>query len=62
MITAFINRFKGMSRDLVLFLVVSFGVGLAGSLVESTFKWADLTFWEDHHGVSGFQVSDGCID
>ena len=38
MITAFVNRFKGMSRDLALFFVVSFGVGLAGSLVESTFN------------------------
>ena len=53
MITAFINRFKGMSRDLALFLVVSFGVGLAGSLVESTFN----NFVNETYTLTGFQRS-----
>ena len=53
MITAFVNRFKGMSRDLALFLVVSFGVGLAGSLVESTFN----NFVNETYTLTGFQRS-----
>lgn len=53
MITAVVNRFKGMSRDLALFLVVSFGIGLAGSLVESTFN----NFINDTYTLTGFQRS-----
>ena len=53
MITAFINRFKGMSRDLALFFVVSFGIGLAGSLVDSTFN----NFLNDSYVLTGFQRS-----
>ena len=53
MITTFVNRFKGMSRDLALFMVVSFGVGLAGSLVESTFN----NFVNESYTLTGFQRS-----
>jgi predicted MFS family arabinose efflux permease len=53
MITAFFNRLKGMSRDLTLFFIVSFGVALAGSLVDSTLN----NYLNDTYTLSGFQRS-----
>ena len=53
MITAFINKFKGMSRDLALFFVVSFAVGLAGNLIDSTLN----NFLNETYALTGFQRS-----
>jgi MFS family permease len=53
MITAFINKFKGMSRDLMLFFIVSFAVGLAGNLIDSTLN----NFLNETYTLTGFQRS-----
>lgn len=53
MITNFINKVKGMPRELALFFAVSFGVGLAGSLVDSTLN----NFLNDTYTLTGFQRS-----
>ena len=53
MIRPFIQRVKGMRRELALFFAVSFGVGLGGSLVESTLN----NFLNDTYTLTGFQRS-----
>ena len=53
MVKAFIQRVKSMRRELALFFAVSFGVGLGGSLVESTLN----NFLNDTYSLTGFQRS-----
>jgi predicted MFS family arabinose efflux permease len=47
------TRVSKISRELILFIVVSFAVGMAGSLVDSTFN----NFLNDNFSLSGFQRS-----
>lgn len=53
MIKRFLQRLKGMSRELTIFVVTSFTIGVAGSLVESTLN----NYLNDSFALSGFQRS-----
>ena len=53
MVKQFINRIKGMPRELALFFAISFAVGLAGNLVDSTLN----NFLNDTYILTGFQRS-----
>lgn len=53
MIKGFLQRLKGMSRELTIFVVTSFTVGVAGSLVESTLN----NYLNDSFALNGFQRS-----
>jgi predicted MFS family arabinose efflux permease len=47
------SRLKNISRELILFIIISFAVGMAGSLVESTLN----NFLNDSFSLTGFQRS-----
>jgi hypothetical protein len=47
------SRIANLSRELALFSIASFAVGMAGSLVDSTFN----NFLNDSFTLSGFQRS-----
>lgn len=53
MTNTFRSRFSNLSRELALFAVASFAVGMAGSLVDSTFN----NFLNDSFSLTGFQRS-----
>jgi predicted MFS family arabinose efflux permease len=53
MISRFIQRLKSMPRDLALFFFISFAVGLAANLVDSTFN----NFLNETYTLTGFQRS-----
>lgn len=53
MVKKFIQRIKNMPRDLALFFVISFAVGLAANLVDSTLN----NYLNETYTLSGFQRS-----
>lgn len=53
MVKKFIQRIKSMPRDLALFFVISFAVGLAANLVDSTLN----NYLNETYTLSGFQRS-----
>ncbi len=53
MVKKFIHRVKNMPRDLALFFIISFSVGLAANLVDSTLN----NFLNETYTLTGFQRS-----
>ncbi len=53
MVKKFVTRIKNMPRDLALFFAISFAVGLAANLVDSTFN----NFLNETYSLTGFQRS-----
>lgn len=53
MIRSMHSRFKNLSRELTLFIIATFAVGMAGSLVDSTLN----NFLNDSFSLTGFQRS-----
>jgi hypothetical protein len=53
MVNKFFQRLKNMPRDLALFFVISFAVGLAANLVDSTLN----NYLNETFTLTGFQRS-----